>query len=75
MELILNIFLFFVVLGLAISKIFKSLVPKEEESPYIDIDEYLSKQKSDSTIINNYTINIQNNLNVSEDEFKRLTKS
>ena len=67
--MIFNIILLFVFAGWAIGKIAQSLIPKQNDS--FD-DDLLNDYNKGTTVIHNYTTNIQNNLNITEEQLKKL---
>ncbi len=65
--MIFNIIILFVFGGWFIGKIVQLAIPKEKEE-----NKYLEDYKESPTVINNYTTNIQNNLNITDEQLKKL---
>ena len=67
--MIVDIILLFVFGGWLIGKLAQNLIKDEED--YLD-ENPLDDYKESPTVINNYTVNIQNNLNITDEQLKKL---
>ena len=67
--MIVDIILLFVFGGWLIGKLAQNLIKDEED--YLN-ENPLDDYKESPTVINNYTVNIQNNLNITDEQLKKL---
>ncbi len=67
--MIVDIILLFVFGGWLVGKLAQNLIKDEED--YLN-ENPLDDYKESPTVINNYTVNIQNNLNITDEQLKKL---
>lgn len=67
--MIVDIILLFVFGGWLVGKLAQNLIKDEED--YLN-ENPLNDYKESPTVINNYTVNIQNNLNITDEQLKKL---
>ena len=67
--MIVDIILLFVFGGWLVGKLAQNLIKDQED--YLN-ENPLDDYKESPTVINNYTVNIQNNLNITDEQLKKL---